>query len=178
MQLKKVSLIAPSSYQETLCNHFAQQSAINQQSFYSKKGEGDISKLSEWAYIGKMAEFAVFNTLISFDKYKSVSPPDIMIYERKRKSHAADIVSDGKQVHVKSCMIRSGREISWLFSTEDKIVRKPSEDDIVALVTIDFPKVFEAYFISAIDLVGKYEKPFNPTTIAHAIYESTLIAAE
>ena len=175
MQLKKVSLIAPSSYQEALSEAFATQSAINQQSYYAKKGEGNVSKLSEWAYVGKLAEFAVFNTLISFDKYKFVSPPDIMIYEKKRKSHAADIVSDGKQIHVKSCMVRDGREISWLFSTEDKIVRRPEEDDIVALVTITSTKVFEAYFVTATDLVGKYEKPFNPTTIAHAIYESTLI---
>ena len=98
-----------------------------------------------------------------------------MIYEKKRKSHAADIVSDGKQIHVKSCLVKDGREISWLFSTEDKIVRKPIEDDIVALVVISLPKTFEAYFIPALELVGKYEKPFNPTTIAHAIYESTLI---
>jgi hypothetical protein len=175
MQLKKISLIAPSSYQESLCEIFATQSAINQQEFYAKKGEANIAKLSEWAYIGKLAEFAVFNTIISFDKYKLVSPPDVMIYERKRKSHAADIVSDGKQIHVKSCMVKNGREISWLFSTEDKIVRTPTEEDMVALVVISLPKTFEAYFVSAIDLVGKYEKPFNPTTIAHAIYESTLI---
>jgi len=175
MQLKKLNLIAPSSYQEALCEAFATQSAINQQSYYAKKGEGSISKLSEWAYVGKLAEFAVFNTLISFDKYKSVSPPDIMIYEKKRKSHAADIISDGKQIHVKSCLVKDNREISWLFSTEDKIVRKPSEEDIVALVVMSLPKTFEAYFIPALELVGKYEKPFNPTTIAHAIYESTLI---
>ena len=178
MQLKKVSLIAPSSYQEALCEAFATQSAINQQSFYAKKGEGRVSKLSEWAYVGKLAEFAVFNTLVHFDKYKSVSPPDIMIYEKKRKSHAADIVSDGKQIHIKSCLVKDGREISWLFSTEDKIVNRPEEDDIVALVVISLPQTFEAYFIAATDLVGKYEKPFNATTIAHAIYESTLIAAE
>ena len=177
MQLKKLNLIAPSSYQESLCEMFATQSAINQQAFYAKKGQSDVSKLSEWAYLGKLAEFAVFNTLISFDKYKSVSPPDIIIYERKRKSHAADIVSDGKQIHVKSCMVKNGRDISWLFSTEDKIVVKPTEEDIVALVIISLPKTFEAYFIPAIDLVGKYEKPFNATTIAHAIYESTLIAS-
>jgi hypothetical protein len=98
-----------------------------------------------------------------------------MIYERKRKSHAADIVADGKQVHVKSFMSKEGRNPSWLFSTEDRIVENPSEEDIVALVIVTLPKTFEAYFVPAKKLVGLYEKPINPTTIAHAIYESTLL---
>jgi hypothetical protein len=175
MQLKKLKLIEPSSYQEDLCNTFSLESATNQKEFYATKGEGDIIKLKQWAYIGKMAEYAIFNTLISFPEYKIVSPPDIMIYERKRKSHAADIVADGKQVHVKSFMSKEGRSPSWLFSTEDRIVENPSEEDIVALVIITLPKIFEAYFVPAKKLVGLYEKPINPTTIAHAIYESDLL---
>ena len=175
MQLKKLKLIEPSNYQEDLCNKFSLESAMNQQAFYAKKGEGDLIKLKQWAYIGKMAEYAVFNTLLSFREYKTVSPPDIMIYERNRKSHAADVVADGKQVHVKSFMAKEGREPSWLFSTEDRLVDSPIENDIVALVIITLPKVFEAYFVPAKKLVGMYEKPINPTTIAHAIYESTLL---
>jgi hypothetical protein len=175
MQLKKLKLIEPSSYQEDLCNKFSLESATNQKEFYATKGEGDIIKLKQWAYIGKMAEYAIFNTLISFPEYKIVSPPDIMIYERKRKSHAADIVADGKQVHVKSFMSKEGRNPSWLFSTEDRIVENPSEEDIVALVIVTLPKTFEAYFVPAKKLVGLYEKPINPTTIANAIYESTLL---
>ena len=175
MQLKKLKLIEPSSYQEDLCNKFSLESATNQKEFYATKGEGDIIKLKQWAYIGKMAEYAVFNTLLSFPEYKIVSPPDIMIYERKRKSHAADIVADGKQVHVKSFMSKEGRSPSWLFSTEDRIVENPSEEDIVALVIVTLPKTFEAYFVPAKKLVGLYENPINSTTIAHAIYESTLL---
>jgi hypothetical protein len=175
MQLKKLKLIEPSNYQEDLCNKFSFESATNQKDFYTTKGEGNLTKLKQWAYIGKMAEYAVFNTLLSFPEYKIVSPPDIMIYERKRKSHAADIVANGKQVHVKSFMAKEGREASWLFSTEDRIVENPIDNDIVALVIVTLPKVFEAYFIPAKNLVGLYEKPINPTTIAHAIYESTLL---
>jgi hypothetical protein len=139
------------------------------------KGESNQANIKQWSYIGKMAEFAVFNTMLSYDMYKVVSPPDIMIYESKRKSHSADITVDERQIHVKSFMAKEGREPSWLFSTEDSIVNNPSKKDIVALVMITLPKKFEAYFIPAVDLVGLYEKPFNPTTIAHAIYESTLI---
>jgi hypothetical protein len=175
MQLKKLKLIEPSNYQEDLCNRFSLESASNQQDFYTTKGEGNLIKLKQWAYIGKMAEYAVFNTLISFPEYKIVSPPDVVIYEKKRKSHAADIVADGKQVHVKSFMSKDDRLVSWLFSTEDRLVDNPSDADIVALVIVTLPKTFEAYFVPAKNLVGLYEKPINPTTIAHAIYESTLL---
>lgn len=175
MQLKKLKLIAPSSYQEFLCDRFAYESAINQKDYYAKKGEGDVSKLKQWAYLGKMAEYAVFNTLISYESYKILTPPDIFIYEKKRKSHAADIVADGSQVHVKSFMEKEGRSPSWLFSTEDKIVTNPTDKDIVALVMVSPEGLFQAYFIQAQKLVGLYEKPINPTTIAHAIYETTLL---
>lgn len=175
MQIRKLNLIAPDLYQEKLCSTFAKNSAINQREYYKTKGERGIAKLEYWTYNGKMSEYAVFNTLLSFPNYKKVSPPDIMIYERNRKSHDADIVSDDKLIHVKSCIVVDGREPSWLFSTEDKIVTKPSENDIVAFVMMSVPKLFEAYFVKATDLIGKYKEPFNATTIAHAIYESDLI---
>jgi hypothetical protein len=72
-------------------------------------------------------------------------------------------------------MSKDDRLVSWLFSTEDRLVDNPSDADIVALVIVTLPKTFEAYFIPAKNLVGMYEKPINPTTVAHAIYESTLL---
>lgn len=177
MLLKKVNLIAPSSYQETLCDKFSNEVSHKRDNrkFYGTKGEWSFYKLKQWAYLGKMAEFAVFNTMIINDKYNFISPPDIMIYDSKRKSHAADIVVDERNIHVKSFVSEEGRAPSWLFSTEDKLVTSPSALDIVALVTITLPKKFEAYFIPAVDLIGKYEAPFNAKTIAHAIYEETLL---
>lgn len=175
MQVRRVKLIKPTFYQEVLCSTFAKHSSLDQQEYYKKKGEGDLSKLELWAYNGKMAEFAVFNTLLSFPNYKKVSPPDIMIYERNRKSHDADIVSDDKLIHVKSCVVVNGRESSWLFSTEDKLVTNPTENDIVSLVMLNESDTFEAYFIKATELVGMYKKPILSKTVAHAIYESDLM---
>lgn len=177
MQLKKISLIAPSLYQEKISQLFAKQSAINQQEFYAFKGEGSLSKLEMWAYNGKMAEYAVFNTLLSFPQYKYVIPPDVIIYTRDRKSHDADIKTEEKNIHVKSCMVVGDRLSSWLFSTEDKLVKTPKDNDIVALVSITLPNKFDAYFVEASKLVGNYKKPFSEKTVAHAIYEEDLITS-
>lgn len=177
MQIRKISLIAPSLYQEKICDSFSIESSADQRKYYEKKGEGNLSKLRAWAYSGKMAEYSVFNTLLSYNKYEVVTPPDIAIYKTKRKSHAADIQADDKKVHIKSCMLVDGRQSSWLFSTEDPIVNNPQEYDMVALVIISDTKEFMAYFIPAKDLLGKYKKPNNPTTIAHAIYEDDLITS-
>jgi hypothetical protein len=176
MQFKKISLIAPSLYQERLCDLFSTESSKDQQEYYAKKGEGNLNKLKAWSYNGKMAEFAVFNTLISYNHYQNVSDPDIMIYGKDRKSHDADIRADGKSIHVKSCMVVEGREPSWLFSTEDRLVHNPSENDIVALVVINSRAQYVAYFIQAKELVGNYKKPVSEKTIAHAIYENDLIS--
>lgn len=143
---------------------------------YSAKGTGDTKKLEQYAYIGKMAEYAVFNTLLSSGRYKSITPPDIAIYSKEQRSHAADLVADGKKIHVKSCNATEWIATSWLFSTEDPIVDNPTEDDIVAFVAIrPVNKKFDCYFVKATELKGMYKKPVYAKTVAHAIYESDLI---
>jgi len=123
-----------------------------------------------------MGEYAVFNTLLSSGKYKFVSPPDIAIYKKEQRSHAADLVADGKKIHVKCCNATEWIATSWLFSTEDPLVDRPTEDDIVAFVTIrPVGKKFECYFVKATELKGMYKKPVYAKTVAHAIYESDLI---
>lgn len=169
-----VKLIAPSLYQEKVCDTFSVESSVDQQAYYSARGESDVKKLKAWAYNGKLAEFAVFNTLLSYKHYKKVSPPDVMIYETARKSHDADITADGKNVHVKSCMVVEGWESSWLFSIKDRLVTSPSDDDIVCLVKVYVNQKFEAYFIPAKKLVGLYREPYHKKTVAHALYESDL----
>lgn len=176
MQVKKISLIEPSSYQEKLCNLFAKESAIERGRIYSAKGTGDSNKVEAYAYLGKMGEYAVFNTLLSSGKYKFISPPDIAIYKKEQRSHAADLVADGKKIHVKCCNATEWIATSWLFSTEDPLVDRPTEDDIVAFVAIrPVGKKFECYFVKATELKGMYKKPVYAKTVAHAIYESDLI---
>lgn len=123
-----------------------------------------------------MAEYTVFNTLLASGKYKSITPPDIAIYSKEQRSHAADLVADGKKIHVKSCNATEWIATSWLFSTEDPIVDKPTDDDIVAFVALrPISKKFECYFVKATELIGMYKKPVYAKTVAHAIYENDLI---
>jgi hypothetical protein len=176
MQAKKVSLLEPSSYQEKICDLFARESVVNRGKIYSSKGTSDPKKLEQYAYLGKMAEYAVFNTLLASGKYSIISPPDIAIYEKKDRSHAADLVADGRNVHVKSCNATEWIGTSWLFSTEDPLVEHPTELDIVAFVAIrPNTKMFDCYFVKATDLKGMYKKPVYSKTVAHAIYESDLL---
>jgi hypothetical protein len=176
MQVKKINLIEPTSYQEKLCDLFAKESVIERGRTYSAKGTGEPKKVEAYAYLGKMGEYAVFNTLLASGRYKFISPPDVAIYSREQRSHAADMIADGKNIHVKCCNATEWLATSWLFSTEDPLVDKPTEDDIVAFVAIrPNPKKFECYFVKATELKGMYKKPVYAKTIAHAIYESDLL---
>jgi hypothetical protein len=176
MQVKKISLIEPSSYQEKLCDLFAKESVIERGRIYSAKGTGEPKKIEQYAYLGKMGEYAVFNTLLSSGKYKFISPPDVVIYAKEHRSHAADLVADGKKIHVKCCNATEWIATSWLFSTEDPLVDNPAEDDIVAFVALrPVGKKFECYFVKATELKGMYKKPVYAKTVAHAIYEKDLL---
>jgi len=176
MQAKKVNLVEPSSYQEKISDLFAKESLVSRGRIYASKGTTDLKKLEQYAYLGKMAEWAVFNTLLASGKYSHITPPDIAIYEKKDRSHAADLVADGRNVHVKSCNATEWIGTSWLFSTEDPLVEHPTELDIVAFVAIrPNTKMFDCYFVKATDLKGMYKKPVYSKTIAHAIYESDLL---
>jgi hypothetical protein len=171
----KINLIPPTFYQESLCDLFAKESVKNIDSYYSSKGQGDINKLIAYAYQGKMAEFAVYNTLVSLGKYNPVTFPDIEIYEIDNRSFDADIKASDKLVHVKSFMKVDGYKTSWLFSDNDPLCEQPLPEDMVALVEIELPKKFSGYFISAGKLVGLYKPPLFSKTIAKAIYEEDIL---
>jgi hypothetical protein len=179
MQLKKVSLIEPSLYQEKICAIFAKEIARDRHEVYSAKGTSDLKKLEEYAYRGKMAEYAVFNTLLSYNNaYKFIMPPDISMYEVNKKSHAADLIADDKNVHVKSCFIYKETayyKTQWMFSTEDLLCVRPAENDIVCFVKMTLPQKFEAYFVPAIKLLGMYREPHVKTMVGKCIYEEDLI---
>lgn len=174
MPVKKIKLIKPTLYQDSICNLFGKEMASNQQDYYKERGEGNLDKLANWSYLGKMAEYAVFNTLLSYNKYKVVTPPDIAIYPKRYKSHDADLTADGRQIHVK-CFMNSLSEPSWLFSMGDKICDNPLDVDIVSLVMTTPLGDFEAYFIPAKELVGMYKPPKLSKTVARALYESDII---
>jgi len=173
MQITKVELIPPTLYQESLCNAFADAVYFSNKSTYDKRKQTNELKVKADIYIGKMAEFAVYNFLVEKDRV--VTQPDIMIYSVKRKSFDADLFVDEKTpIHVKSCMSVRDRENSWVFQPTDKLVCLPSADDIIALVVISDLKDFSAYLVKAIDVMGLYGPPRIEGLDKKVLYEEIL----
>jgi hypothetical protein len=175
MQLKRVNLIAPSSYQETLSDLFATEVFNNSSSkeTYLARNSNSRYKATKDIYLGKMAEFAVYNFLIS--QGKKVTFPDIAIYQTKQKSNDADLVSDNNLIHVKSCMLVSSYPISWLFQPTDEVTINPKENDFFAFTICTDKSEFYGYFAKSIDFIGMYRDPKLEHLKKKVIYEEDLI---
>lgn len=143
--------------------------------FYRDKSDGNADKLAIWAWGGKMAEIAVYNTLVASKRYKKISQPELLMHEVWMKSHDADIVADGKKIHVKSFIKYAQLDPTWLFSLKDNVTTSPDENDILALVIYDKEKNFDAYFIPAANVVGMFKNPMSDKMKALALYEIDLL---
>ena len=176
MPPKKVKLTAPSSYQEKLCSLFAENVFHTNEDMYVRVNKRDPKIVKEQIYSGKLAEYAVFNLLVA--NYDIVTAPDIMIYDKSKKSYDADIVAGGKNIHIKSCFSGQKYPISWLFQPTDGVTKTPTENDILALVIYEGGQDFSAYFVKAIDVLDKYENPIKEELVKlgkKMLYETTII---
>jgi len=175
MPQKKLKLTAPSTYQEALANLFSKEVFYNSASgnMYKTRTQNNVKeeKLISDIYLGKMAEFAVWNFL--HKQKKNATFPDINVYESYRKNYDADIMIGETKVHVKSCS-ENNYGNSWVFRPSDPIVSNPDENDFVALVVLTKQSTFDAYFLSAIELLGMYKPPRNPDYHMMVIYEEDL----
>lgn len=173
--LKKIKLIPPTNSQSKMCDIFAEEMGNKESKFYRDKSEGNAGKVSLWAWGGKMAEIAIYNTLVASKRYKKISQPEMLMHEVWMKSQDADIVADGKNIHIKSFIKYAQLDPTWLFSLTDKVVDNPTDDDILALVIYDKDKNFEAYFIPAKNVVNMYKEPMSDKIKAKALYEKDLL---
>jgi hypothetical protein len=173
MQLKKVRLIEPDSYQEKLSDMFAREVYETNREMYASRNQDNRLKVIADIYLGKMAEFAVWNLLQR--QGKDATFPDIMIYKANKKSYDADITSGDTKIHVKSCIAMGLYPLSWVFQPNDPLTISPSNKDFLALVSIEEEKFFEAYFVKAIDVINIYEEPRKEGLQKKEIYESTLL---
>jgi len=176
MLLKKVSLIAPSVYQHCLAELFMKEVYSTNKDQYDKRNQTNRSKVESDIYMGKMAEFAVWNFLV--DQKKPATFPDIGVYPKELKSFDADINSGDVKIHVKSCMDVSQFPNSWVFQPNDSLCISPSDKEFLALV-ISYPsKKFEAYFVSASKVIELYRPPRKEGLDKKVIYEEDLITLE
>jgi hypothetical protein len=173
MQLKKLKLIAPDTYQEKLSDIFSKEVFYTNLDKYKQRNQSDVKKVISDIYIGKMAEFAVWNYLQRDGK--DATFPDIMIYLSNKKSYDADITAGDVKIHVKSCVAMGVYPISWVFQPNDPVTINPSNKDFLALVSIEDDNSFNAYFVKAADVLQIYEKPKKEGLDKKVIYESTLL---
>jgi len=173
MQLKKLKLIAPDTYQEKLSDIFSKEVFYTNLDKYKQRNQSDVKKVISDIYIGKMAEFAVWNYLQRDGK--DATFPDIMIYSANKKSYDADITAGDVKIHVKSCVAMGVYPISWVFQPNDPVTISPSNKDFLALVSIEDDNSFNAYFVKALDVLKIYEKPKKEGLDKKVIYESTLL---
>jgi hypothetical protein len=173
MQPKKLKLIAPDTYQEKLADMFSKQVFNTNVEKYAERNQSDVKKIISDIYIGKMAEYAVWNYLQRDGK--DATFPDIAIYPAKKKSYDADITAGDIKSHVKCCVAMGVYPISWVFQPNDPVTINPSNKDFLALVSIEEDNSFNAYFIKAADMLQIYEAPKKVGLDKKVIYESTLL---
>jgi len=176
MLLKKVKLIAPNNYQEVLADLFSKEVYSTNKEQYDKRNQTNRSKVESDIYIGKMAEFAVWNFLI--EQSKLATFPDIGVYPKELKSFDADITSGDVKIHVKSCMDVGDFPNSWVFQPNDFLCTSPSDKEFIAFVICYPVNKFEAYFISALKVLDMYRPPRNEWLHKKVIYEEELIKLE
>jgi hypothetical protein len=141
---------------------------------YASRNQTNENKVRADIYLGKLAEYAVFNYLIS--KGRKCSAPDITIYEAKQKSYDADLYVNGQSpLHVKSCIQAQGYGNSWVFQPNDPLVLSPSEDETIALVVATSDAVFDCYIVKALDVIEMYRAPRKIELNKKVLYEEDFI---
>lgn len=107
-------------------------------SLYAKRKQWDAVKRKVDSKVGKLAEVAVYRTLVG--KFSDITYPDFNIYKPREKSWDYDLKSSDFNLHVKSQnKIQSGRfGKSWVFEKTDKhIFIDYNDNDYVAFVQVD-----------------------------------------
>jgi hypothetical protein len=133
---------------------------------YKERNQTDLSKIKKDIYIGKLAEYAVFNHYNNNLGFDSVTEPDITIYSAKNKSYDADIVAIHDSVeykmHIKSQQINQADRfgLSWSFQKNDPLVFNPIPYDYIVPCLVLSDKRVRIYKpVKAKDIKGKYKKP-------------------
>lgn len=104
---------------------------------YTYRGEQRQDKMIEDCIIGTVGEWGAYKFLKS--KGIKVSKPDMKIYENRRKSFAADLISEDAIYHVKSQGKASSAKYghSWLMQRHDKVVNKPADNEYFIFTEVD-----------------------------------------
>lgn len=135
------------------CQEFADQRMSQGVELYKHRGESSVKKIHLDIVTGAVAEYAVYEYLLS--KGYAPTPPDLNIYEASKKSFAADIKVGDRHLHVKSQTVDAAKKYgaSWLFQKTDRVISTPSEHDLMAFCLVDGDTVELKAIVSTIELV-------------------------
>lgn len=164
----KINLQLPTEYQDVLCKTFSHYVLKSNTDEYAKRNQDDHSKVRLDIYHGKRAEYMVYNYFLS--KNRNVSAPDIMIYDKSKKSYDADLTIDSINIHVKSTLDDSEFPNSWVFQPNDPLVKCPTENDYLALCVLC--KEPYMYLIKSEGI--EYQKPIKKSLNKSVIYEKQI----
>jgi hypothetical protein len=97
---------------------------------YVRRGQTNKKKIAFDCFIGKLAEQAVCNKF-------NTTQPDYKIYEIFNKSFSADLMKNGKSIHVKTQYVDQSKRygLSWMFSKYDVECNMPYKLNDIILMT-------------------------------------------
>ncbi len=150
----------------SVCEEFAAARIGMSEALYRSRGEAFISKMINDIVTGGIAEYAVYNYILS--KGLECTKPDMSIHQLGEKSFSADLKSGDRLIHVKSQTLESAVKYSpsWIFQQEDRAITLPSEKGYAVFCVVDGLRVYIKAAIYIIDVleaeavsrpkVGKY----------------------
>ena len=156
--IKRYSILAPTDVQKDICAKFAKESVVTSAGYYSsKRNQHNFNKVIKDIYIGKCAEFSVYN-LFNMSGIYEVSEPDVNIYDTYNKSFDCDIYMEDKHIHVKS-YYPSSIEVSWVFDPKDSLIHSPTRLDVLALCDLNVDGSGVLYIMKALLAIPFYRDP-------------------
>jgi len=162
--------------QKARCVAFAE-ARKGDKALYEKRGAFKIEDL----IAGAMGEIAVWKYLRARG-FSDVTKPDFTIYDKKDKSYDADIMANGKHIHVKSQTRESERRYgpSWIMQRHDPCLKKIQYNHYMVPCVVDIGsntvEIFGAIGLKQIiegGHIGELKVPWMRKTKV-AIYMETL----
>lgn len=159
------------------CLDFAEDCYKSNKDEYKRRGQCDKWAIIQQIFIGKIAEYGVYNYLCDKSMFQMLSP-DLVIYDKGNKSYDADLFFNGFNIHVKSQDERQVKTYgrSYLLQKNDPITIAPKLSDIACFTSVipDIHNVLVHGFITCNRLIKWLGTPKKEALRAtkHAIYLS------
>jgi hypothetical protein len=156
------------------CERFAEKRMNGSKDEYKARGELRESKIFQDIVTGACGEIAVYRYL----KNQGIesTKPDFKIYEKRKKSFDADLISEVGNLHVKSQTLESANKYgaSWLFQKWDPLLKDDHLKDYMVFCIVDDREVTIEHICHIKDIIDNdaldEPKVWRYKHTKHAIY--------